>query len=87
MYIFFRDPRRKILKNHDYILSPADGTIQSIIKVTSPETLNNNSNYKEWNKISIFLNIFDVHINRIPINGIIQDQIYKRGCFHNAFFG
>ncbi len=74
---FFRDPERVMpnLKKND-VLSPADGIVTSIQKI-----LHEDQNY--W-KISIFLSIFDVHINRIPISGKIIKKTHKLGRFLDA---
>jgi len=71
--LFFRDPERKIPEETDLILSPADGKIQDI------KTVNNTT------VISIFLSIFNVHINRVPVAGVIKRAFYRKGKYLAAF--
>lgn len=73
---FFRDPERAIPADPGLIVSPADGKVTDI----SPIQLNG----KACTRISIFLNVFDVHVNRSPIAGTIKEVIYKKGQFGNA---
>jgi len=73
---FFRDPERAIPDEPGLIVSPADG------KVTDISTVQLNG--KACTRISIFLNVFDVHVNRSPVAGIIKDVAYKKGRFANA---
>jgi phosphatidylserine decarboxylase len=73
---FFRDPERTIPSDPGAIVSPADGKITSIAKSTFGG--------KEVTRISIFLNVFDVHVNRSPVAGIIRAAHYQAGKFLNA---
>jgi phosphatidylserine decarboxylase len=73
---FFRDPERQIPAVMGAIVSPADG------KVTDVSLLQADGGPRT--RISIFLNVFDVHVNRSPITGVITDVQYKRGRFGNA---
>jgi phosphatidylserine decarboxylase len=73
---FFRDPERAIPAEAGAVVSPADG------KVTDVETIAVNGQPRT--RISIFLSVFDVHVNRSPVSGIITNVEYKRGRFHNA---
>lgn len=73
---FFRDPERTIPPEAGLIVSPADGKITDI----SPTQLNG----RPCTRISIFLNVFDVHVNRSPVAGVIKEVVYKRGEFANA---
>src|SRR5271165_4263623 len=73
---FFRDPEREIPAVQGAIVSPADG------KVTDVSVVEQNGHPQT--RISIFLNIFNVHVNRSPIAGVISDVQYKTGKFHNA---
>lgn len=73
---FFRDPEREIPSAAGLIVSPADG------KVTDISSLQVEG--KAYTRISIFLNVFDVHVNRSPIAGTIKEVVYKRGKFGNA---
>ena len=79
-FYFFRDPVRKIPNDNNLILSPADGKIIAIEKEYEPIFLK-----QEVTKLSIFLSIFDVHINRVPINGEVTHFDYIRGKFYPAF--
>ena len=80
IFYFFRDPMRSIPLN-DVILSPADGVITFIGSSKPPLKIDNNDNFI---KISIFLNIFNVHVNRIPVTGVIKKIQYIHGKFINA---
>lgn len=73
---FFRDPERVIPPAAGAIVSPADGKVTDV----SPATVNG----VRWTRISIFLNVFDVHVNRSPISGVIRDVRYQRGKYMNA---
>ena len=73
---FFRDPERPIPTDPGALVSPADGRVTDV----SPVTVGND---KLW-RISIFLNVFDVHVNRTPIAGIVRDVRYQRGKFLDA---
>lgn len=76
---FFRDPERNIPQEPNIIVSPADGKVVEIIKESDP--LLPNENYV---RISIFLNVFNVHVNRAPIAGKIEAMRYNKGKFLNA---
>jgi phosphatidylserine decarboxylase len=73
---FFRDPERIIPDTPGAVVSPADGRITDVSSVTVGGT--------RHVRISIFLNVFDVHVNRSPIAGVIQDIHYQAGKFLNA---
>ncbi len=73
---FFRDPERVIPSGEGVVVSPADG------KVTDVSSIQLNG--VPSTRISIFLNVFDVHVNRSPITGMIKSAVYKRGAFGNA---
>jgi phosphatidylserine decarboxylase len=73
---FFRDPERTIPGESGLIVSPADGKVTEIAATQL--------NGRPCTRISIFLNVFDVHVNRSPISGVIQDVTYRRGKFLNA---
>jgi phosphatidylserine decarboxylase len=66
---FFRDPER-LTPAGDFAISPADGKIIAIVKESPTET-----------RVTIFLNVFDVHVNRSPISGVISDIKYQKGLF------
>ncbi len=76
---FFRNPPRTIPRGDDLILAPGDGTVLSIQKEFEPRYLKEHSIL-----ISVFLNVFDVHINRMPCAGTIVDRIYQPGRFLDA---
>ena len=82
VYYFFRDPDRVILENNDYLVSPADGEIIKVEEVNGPKELGLEN--KKFKKISIFMNIFDCHVNRTPCAGNIEEILYKPGKFFNA---
>jgi phosphatidylserine decarboxylase len=73
---FFRDPEREVPAVEGAIVSPADG------KVTEIATIEENGERRT--RISIFLNVFDVHVNRSPVAGVISDVKYRKGKFGNA---
>lgn len=79
---FFRNPERVSPIREGLIVSPADGVVQTITKVIPPKELELGDG--ERTRISIFLNVFDVHVNRIPITGSISKLHYKAGKFFNA---
>ena len=82
---FFRDPERIIPKGDKFLISPADGKILSVTTSKSPENLLDKKQ-KEMKKISIFMDVFNVHVNRIPISGKIVWLKYVPGTFLNASF-
>ena len=81
IFYFFRDPNR-IIPIDDFIVSPADGTITYIGETNNPLDIENNN--EVYTKVSIFLSIFDVHVNRMPIDGTIKEIKYIPGKFINA---
>lgn len=80
IYYFFRDPIR-IIPEKEGILSPADGKVIFVGKSKLPDELMSD---EIVNKVSIFMNIFNVHVNRIPYDGVIKDIKYIEGSFFNA---
>mgnify|MGYP001480819013 FL=1 len=82
VYYFFRDPDRVIIDNENYLVSPADGEVIKVEEVNGPKELNLQD--KKFKKISIFMNIFDCHVNRTPCAGKIEEIFYKPGKFFNA---
>tara|TARA_B100000482_G_scaffold179252_1_gene150910 strand:- start:205 stop:873 length:669 start_codon:yes stop_codon:yes gene_type:complete len=81
IFYFFRDPIRAI-PSDDVVVSPADGVVTFIGESNCP--LENNSDPNKYKKISIFLSIFDVHVNRMPIDAEISSINYIPGKFLNA---
>ena len=79
---FFRDPERITPSNQNKIVSPADGKICLIDKAQPPVELLLES--KEMLRICIFMNVFNVHVNRSPVKGVIEKITYKAGSFFNA---
>ena len=82
VYYFFRDPERVIIEDDNFLVSPADGEIIKIEEVNGPKELGLEN--KRFKKISIFMNIFDCHVNRTPCGGTIEEILYKPGKFLNA---
>ena len=82
VYYFFRDPERVSINDDNYLTSPADGEVLMVHEVDGPKELNLNS--KKYTKISIFMNVFDCHVNRSPCDGKINEILYKPGKFLNA---
>ena len=81
---FFRNPERFTLAAENDIISPADGVINAIKKnAKTPEELKLDAKLK-WTKISVFLNVFDVHVNRVPTSGKVMQVKYKEGEFLSA---
>ena len=82
VYYFFRDPDRFPINDDAFLVSPADGLITDISERSGPEELSlENTTYT---KISIFMNVFDCHVNRTPCSGKIEEILYKPGKFVNA---
>ena len=82
VYYFFRDPERVIINDDNYLVSPADGEVIKVEEVDGPKELNLEN--KRFKKISIFMNVFDCHVNRTPCGGKIDEILYKPGKFLNA---
>ena len=82
VYYFFRDPERTIIGDDSYLVSPADGEVIKVEVVDGPKELGLEN--KKFKKISIFMNVFDCHVNRTPCSGIVEDILYKPGKFLNA---
>ena len=79
---FFRDPERVSPVREGLIVSPADGVVQMVEPAAAPEELDIGTAPRA--RISIFMNVFDVHVNRIPVDGIITRTSYRSGKFVNA---
>jgi phosphatidylserine decarboxylase len=79
-FYFFRDPERVIPKGKDLVLSPADGTVVLIEEVNEPYYFK-----EKVMRVSIFLSVFNVHVNRVPVAGIVEFVKYIKGKFLVAF--
>jgi phosphatidylserine decarboxylase len=82
VYYFFRDPERISINDNNYLVSPADGVVLMVHETEGPKELNLQN--KKFTKISIFMNVFDCHVNRTPCDGKIEEILYKPGKFLNA---
>jgi len=82
VYYFFRDPERIVIEDDNYLVSPADGEVIKVEEVDGPKELGLEN--KRFKKISIFMNVFDCHVNRTPCAGKIKEILYKPGKFFNA---
>ena len=82
IYYFFRDPERYPINDDSFLVSPADGLITDISERTGPMELQlENTTYT---KASIFMNVFNCHVNRTPLAGTVEEINYKPGKFLNA---
>ena len=82
VYYFFRDPERYSINDDSYLVSPADGLITDISEKPGPAELNlENTSYT---RISVFMNVFNCHVNRVPSSGKVEEIYYKPGKFLNA---
>ena len=82
VYYFFRDPDRYSINDDSYLVSPADGIITDISEKSGPEELRlENTTYT---KVSVFMNVFNCHVNRVPASGKVEEIYYKPGKFLNA---
>ncbi len=79
---FFRDPNRVTPTRPGLVVSPADGRVQLITKAVPPPELGLGD--KKRTRVSIFLNVFDVHVNRVPVEGTVEQVEYHAGTFVNA---
>ena len=84
VYYFFRDPDRVIIGDDNYLVSPADGEVIKVEEVDGPMEVGLEN--KKFKKISIFMNVFDCHVNRTPCSGKVEEILYKPGKFLNASF-
>jgi len=81
-YYFFRDPERYSINDENYLTSPADGVVLQVLETDGPKELGLEN--KKFKKVSIFMDVFDCHVNRAPCSGKIEDIVYKPGKFINA---
>jgi len=79
---FFRDPARVTPDREGLLISPADGVVQMIERAVPPEELGMGTDARM--RISVFMNVFDVHVNRAPIEGVVTALAYRPGKFLNA---
>tara|TARA_B100001175_G_C19389910_1_gene580910 strand:- start:275 stop:934 length:660 start_codon:yes stop_codon:yes gene_type:complete len=79
---FFRDPKRNTPLDTNLIISSADGKVCLIDEAYPPEEVS--INQEKMKRICVFMNVFNVHINRSPVSGTVKDIIYKEGQFLNA---
>jgi phosphatidylserine decarboxylase len=82
IYYFFRDPERFSINDENYLLSPADGVVSQIIETNGPSEVGMDN--KKFIRVSIFMNVFNCHVNRIPSSGKITKIYYKSGKYINA---
>ena len=82
VYYFFRDPERTIINDNNYLVSPADGLVSAVTETKGPIELGLEN--KTFTRVSIFMNVFNCHVNRSPSKGKIEDIFYKPGKFLNA---
>ena len=82
VYYFFRDPDRISIQDDNFLVSPADGLISNISEVDGPAELSLEN--KKFTKISIFMNVFNCHVNRTPVSANVEEILYKPGKFLNA---
>ena len=81
-YYFFRDPKRAVPAGDSLVLSPADGTVSNICKMVPPAEMELGS--EEMTRVSIFMSVFNVHVNRAPMSGKILTSNYIKGAFVNV---
>ena len=81
-YYFFRDPERYPINDEDYLVSPADGVVLQVKETNGPKELNLEN--KTFTKVSVFMNVFDCHVNRTPCSGKVSKILYMPGKFFNA---
>ena len=84
VYYFFRDPERFPINDENYLLSPADGIVSQVIEINGPKEMGLEN--KKYTRVSIFMNAFNCHVNRVPSSGKIIQIFYKAGKYINASF-
>ena len=82
VYYFFRDPERYSINDDNYLVSPADGLITDISERSGPEELRLENT--TFTRISVFMNVFNCHVNRVPSSAKVEEIYYKPGKFLNA---
>ena len=83
VYYFFRDPERISINDDNYFVSPADGMISQITENPGPTELGLENN--SFQKISIFMNVFDCHVNRTPISGTVEEILLSTWKIFECF--
>jgi phosphatidylserine decarboxylase len=78
---FFRDPKRVTPTRKGLVISPADGIVQAITERAPPPELGIKD---KMTCVSVFMNVFDVHVNRVPTDGVVENIVYRPGLFLNA---
>ena len=81
-FYFFRDPERITPSINNVVVSPADGIVQMITKVKAPEELGMGD--EKFTRVSVFMSVFNVHVNRMPVSGKIHKIHYRPGKFLNV---
>jgi phosphatidylserine decarboxylase len=76
---FFRDPAREGPRGDNVVIAPADGVVVSVVDIDEPAYLKQRST-----RISIFMNVFNVHVNRYPLGGMVEYRHYNKGSFGHA---
>jgi phosphatidylserine decarboxylase len=79
---FFRDPKRITPQDPSLIISSADGKVCLIDEAYPPEEVSMQD--KKMKRICVFMNVFNVHVNRSPVQGVVESIVYKKGQFLNA---
>ena len=82
IYYFFRDPERFPINDENYLVSPADGVVSQITEVNGPTELGLEK--RKFMRVSIFMNVFNCHVNRVPYSGKVNQIFYKPGKYINA---
>ena len=82
IFYFFRDPERFPINDENYLLSPADGVVSQITEVNGPTELGLEK--RKFTRVSIFMNVFNCHVNRVPYSGKVSQIFYKPGKYINA---
>ena len=82
IYYFFRDPERFSIQDDNFLVSPADGLISNISETNGPLEIGLEN--KKFTKVSIFMNVFNCHVNRSPISAQVEEILYVPGKFLNA---
>tara|TARA_B110001452_G_scaffold217721_1_gene189316 strand:- start:835 stop:1485 length:651 start_codon:yes stop_codon:yes gene_type:complete len=82
VYYFFRDPERYSINDDAFLVSPADGLVTAVSEQTGPVELQLENT--TFTKVSIFMNVFNCHVNRTPLKGTVEEIYYKPGKFLNA---